>query len=134
MKLNKKITAWAVAIALSHSAGLQAAHAAMIATESVAAQASAEQADAQRAHVLETLNRADVTQSLMDKGVDMDAARARVAALSDQEVADLSKQIDEAPAGGMDVLGAIVFVFVLLLITDILGLTKVFPFTKSMRR
>lgn len=134
MKLNKKITAWAVAIALSHSAGLQAAHAAMIATESVAAQASAEQADAQRAHVLETLNRADVAQSLMDKGVDMDAARARVAALSDQEVADLSKQIDEAPAGGMDVLGAIVFVFVLLLITDILGLTKVFPFTKSMRR
>jgi hypothetical protein len=134
MKLNKKITAWAVAIALSHTAGLQAAHAAMIATESVAAQASAEQVSAQRAHVLETLNRADVAQSLMDKGVDMDAARARVAALSDQEVADLSKQIDEAPAGGMDVLGAIVFVFVLLLITDILGLTKVFPFTKSMRR
>ncbi|MGC4059708.1 MAG: PA2779 family protein [Aquabacterium sp.] len=134
MKLNKKITAWAVAIALSHTAGLQAAHAAMIATESVAAQASAEQANAQRAHVLETLNRADVAQSLMDKGVDMDAARARVAALSDQEVADLSKQIDEAPAGGMDVLGAIVLVFVLLLITDILGLTKVFPFTKSVRR
>ena len=112
MKLNKKITAWAVAIALSHTAGLQAAHAGMIATESVAAQASSEQAQAQRAHVLETLNRADVAQSLMDKGVDMDAARARVAALSDQEVADLSKQIDAAPAGGMDVLGAIVFVFV----------------------
>jgi hypothetical protein len=134
MNLTKKFTAWAVAIALSHSAGLQAAQAAMIATDAVAVQASADQANVQRAHVPETLNRADVAQALMDKGVDMDAARARVAALSDQEVATLADQIDQAPAGGSDILGVLVFLFVLLLITDILGLTKVFPFTKSVRR
>jgi hypothetical protein len=31
------------------------------------------------------------------------------------------------------VVGAIVFIFVVLLVTDILGLTKVFPFTRSVR-
>ncbi|MFT3858673.1 MAG: PA2779 family protein [Aquabacterium sp.] len=137
MTLNKKFTAWAVAIALSHSAGLQAAHAGLIATESVAAEASAAQSAAQvaerRAHVLATLNRADVAQALTERGVDMDAARARVDALSDQEVLALADQLDKAPAGASDVLGAILFVFILLLITDILGLTKVFPFTRSVR-
>lgn len=133
MTLTKKLTAWTVAIALSHTAGLQAAQAAMIATDAVVAQASDEQANVQRAHVLDTLNRADVAQALTERGVDMDAARARVAALSDQEVRTLADQIDQAPAGASDVLGVLVFIFVLLLITDILGLTKVFPFTRSMR-
>ena len=34
---------------------------------------------------------------------------------------------------GSDVLGAVLFVFIVLLVTDILGLTKVFPFTRSVR-
>jgi hypothetical protein len=44
----------------------------------------------------------------------------------------MANQIDSMPAGG-DVLGVLLFVFVLLLVTDILGLTKVFPFTRSAR-
>ena len=63
----------------------------------------------------------------------MDAARARIAALSDQEVVALADQLDHAPAGASGVLGAIVFIFLLLLITDILGFTKVYPFTRSIR-
>jgi hypothetical protein len=47
---------------------------------------------------------------------------------------NLSDQLDKAPAGASDVLGTIVFIFVLLLITDLLGFTKVFPFTHSLRR
>jgi hypothetical protein len=133
MKRFHKAIALSVAIALSHTAGLQAAQAAMIATESVASTAADEQVAARRAHVLEILNRADVTQALVDKGVDMDAARARVASLSDAEVLQLADQLDKAPAGASDILGTIVFIFILLLITDILGFTKVFPFTRSIR-
>jgi hypothetical protein len=133
MKLSRRLIAMSVAVALSHSAGLQVAQAAMIATDAVAVASADEHVAARRAHVLDTLNRADVTQALVDKGVDMDAARARVASLSDTEVLQLADQIDQAPAGASDVLGVIVFIFVLLLITDILGLTKVFPFTRSMR-
>lgn len=133
MTLTKKLTAWAVAIALSHSAGLQVAQAGIITTEAVAAEASVAHVAERRAQVLATLNRADVAQGLVERGVDMDAARARVESLSDQEVLALADQLDQAPAGASDVLGVILFVFILLLITDILGLTKVFPFTRSAR-
>jgi hypothetical protein len=34
------------------------------------------------------------------------------------------------PAGGVDLLGAVLIVFLVLLLTDILGYTKVFPFTR----
>ncbi len=134
MYTSKKAIAWIVAIALSHTAGLQAAHAGMIATDAVAAQAT-QQADTEalRAKVLAQLDRADLAQALVERGVDLEAARARVAALSDQELQVVADQIDQAPAGASDVLGALVFIFVLLLVTDILGLTKVFPFTRSVR-
>jgi hypothetical protein len=65
-------------------------------------------------------------------GVDADAARARVDALTDDEATDLAARIDQLPAGG-DILGVIFVIFIVLLVTDILGLTKVFPFTRSMR-
>lgn len=129
----RKAIALTVALALSHTAGLQAAHAGMIATDAVAAQATQAEAQSRRATVLATLNRADVAQALAAKGVDMDAARARIASLSDAEVVALADQLDHAPAGASDVLGVIVFIFLVLLVTDILGFTKVFPFTRSIR-
>lgn len=133
MTRTRKALALTVALALSHTAGLQAAHAGMIATDAVAAQATQAEAQSRRANVLATLNRADVAQALAAKGVDMDAARARIASLSDAEVVALADQLDHAPAGASDVLGVIVFIFLVLLVTDILGLTKVFPFTRSIR-
>ena len=107
------------------------------ATAAPAALLSAEQvhqaqAPAGRAQLEQTLQRADVIAALEARGVSMAAARERVAALTDAEAAHVAAQIDAAPAGG-DVLGTIVFIFVLLLITDILGFTKIFPFTRSIR-
>ena len=52
--------------------------------------------------------------------------------MSDSEVAQLAGRIDQAPAGG-DVLGILFTVFIVLLVTDIMGFTKVFPFTRSVR-
>lgn len=133
MSRIRKALALTVALAISHTAGLQAAHAGMIATDAVAAQATQAEAQSRRATVLATLNRADVAESLAAKGVDMEAARARIASLSDAEVVALADQLDHAPAGASDVLGVIVFIFLVLLVTDILGFTKVFPFTRSIR-
>jgi len=55
--------------------------------------------------------------------------------MSDEEVSKISSQIDTLPAGGDfgGIVGAVVFVFIVLLITDILGFTKVFGFTRSVR-
>ncbi|RZI55705.1 MAG: hypothetical protein EOP37_27080 [Rubrivivax sp.] len=76
--------------------------------------------------------RDDVRQAMVKEGVDAAAAQARVDAMSDDEIRALDGRIAEAPAGG-EVLGLIFTVFVILLITDILGFTKVFPFTRSIR-
>ena len=78
------------------------------------------------------LDRAEVRQQLQQLGVDADSALARVDALTDEEAAELAARIDQLPAGG-DVLGVLFAIFIVLLITDILGLTKVFPFTRSVR-
>jgi hypothetical protein len=85
-----------------------------------------------RERVTTFLSRADVRQTLQDQGVNGDAALERVKAMSDTEVAQLAGRIDQAPAGG-DILGVLFTIFIVLLVTDILGLTKVFPFTRSVR-
>jgi len=100
---------------------------ALISTEQAAA------AQPGRALLEQTLARSDVIAGLQARGVSVEAARARVAALTDAEAAQVAAQIDQAPAGGGDVLGVIVMIFLILLVTDILGLTKVFPFTRSVR-
>lgn len=78
------------------------------------------------------VGRADVRKELEKFGVDPADAKARVAALTDDEARALTAKIDEAPAGG-DVIGALLIVFVVLLITDILGFTKVFSFTRPIK-
>jgi cytochrome c1 len=65
-------------------------------------------------------------------GVSVADVKARVAAMTDQEAADLAARIDSLPAGG-DILGAIVLIFLVLLLTDILGFTKIFPFTRPIK-
>lgn len=121
------------AISLGSATFMQGAQATVIGTAQVAAAAQgAVDHGNGRAHLRSALERADVAAALQAHGVDLAAARARAAALTDAEADALAAQIDSAPAGG-DVLGTIVFLFVLLLITDILGFTKVFPFTRSIR-
>lgn len=87
----------------------------------------------ERTQVMQFLAREDVAKHIAAQGVDIALVQQRVAAMSDDEINQLSDKIDQLPAAGNAVLGAVVFVFVLLLVTDILGLTKVFPFTRSVR-
>ncbi len=87
-----------------------------------------------RDQVTSFLERSEVRDRMQALGVDPDAARGRVAALSDDEVASLANQLDQLPAGGSDVLTAVVVVFLILVILDLLGITNIFPFTKSMRK
>lgn len=107
------------------SIAMPAAHAGLVSVEQYAAPAGT----GQRAQVEAFLQRADVQAQLEALGVDPQTAQARVAALSEAELAraaDLAAQ----PAGA-GAAGAIVFIFVLLLITDIAGLTDVFTFVRK---
>ena len=131
-----RTTRWIASLAaacLSFAGFMHSAQAVLVSTEQVAASEGVRSATAQRAHVNATLDRADVAAALQERGVSIDQARARVAALTDDEVATVAHAIDTAPAGAADVLGVLVTIFLVLLITDILGFTKVFPFTRSIR-
>ncbi|PMR76993.1 PA2779 family protein [Billgrantia endophytica] len=90
---------------------------------------SAERTDADRERIQEILSRADVQEQLIAQGVDLAEVDARVAALSDEEARQMADQLEQLPAGASAV-GALLLVFVILLVTDILGLTNVFPFTR----
>jgi hypothetical protein len=112
------------------AAGLpMTAQAGMVATDEII---SSPVAASNRDKVNTYLARDDVRQALQSQGVSPVAATERVSAMSDTEVAQLAGRVDQAPAGG-EVLGLIFTVFIVLLVTDIMGLTKVFPFTRSVR-
>lgn len=131
MKLAKPLLTAALVVALPFTAFTQSAQAAMVGVEQMQAASRSAEGDAARARVLEALSRADVVAELERQGVSPEAARERVAALSDADAKRLAEEVDKAPAGG--IIGAILLVFFVLLLTDILGLTKVFPFTRSIR-
>jgi len=99
------------------------AQAGMVATESAL----------ERERIATLLERADVRAQLAAYGVAPGEVKARVAALSDAEAAELAARMDELPAGGVGIIGAVLIVFLILLLTDILGYTKVFPFTRSVK-
>lgn len=99
----------------------------MVGTGEVIAQ---QQQTLDRGQLLGALAQEDVRVQLVALGVDPEQAAARVAALSDEELQLLAAQMDEMPAGG-SVLGVAVFIFLVLLATDILGFTDVFPFVKK---
>jgi len=86
-----------------------------------------------RDRVGDLLARAEVRDALAARGVDPAQVEGRIAALTDEEARQLADQLDRLPAGASDVLGILFAVFIILLITDILGLTKIFPFTRPVR-
>ena len=107
---------------------LPKAQAALVSTEQLLA---AGDGAAERARVLAFLERADVREQIVALGVDPNEAAARVQALSDAQVREIAGQLDQLPAGQSAIgiiVGAILLVFLILLLTDLLGLTNVFPF------
>jgi hypothetical protein len=133
MNRTRRMFTWLLAISLSYAGMLQGAQATMIGADQVAAAGEQAAPSGGHARLNELLQRDDVVAALRARGVEPEQARERVAALTDSEAAQLAQTIDSSPAAGTDLLGVAVFVFVLLLITDILGFTKIFPFTRSIR-
>ena len=109
------------------------AQAKMVGTDAMIAE---QQALDQQAQVADFMAREDVKQIMTQYGVDPVEAQQRVDSLSDEELAELASSIDQLPAGGSGigvVVGAAVLIFLVLLITDLVGLTHVFPFVNHSR-
>ena len=108
---------------------IQSAYAGIVGTDKIAASA---QSQSERERFRTFLDRADVRNELQAQGIDADAAKMRVAALTDEEVQKVAGKLDTMPAGG-EIIGILFTIFIVLLVTDILGFTKVFPFTRSVK-
>jgi len=129
MKILRQALVCFLVVSLSTLAIAQPVHAALISTEQMSTWQSR---DANQQKIYRALDRPELVRQLESMGVSADQARQRVDALTDQELAMLADQTDRLPAGG-DFFGTVGLIFIILLITDILGFTKVFPFTRAQR-
>lgn len=131
--LKKAVALLTAALIVINVVPMGLAQAKMVSTDQAIDGAAS--ADA-RAKVESFLLREDVQEQLVLLGIDPAEATSRVAGLTDEEVSQIAGRLDELPAGG-DGLGvvvvAIVLIFLVLLITDLMGLTDVFPFVNKNR-
>jgi hypothetical protein len=131
MNFVKRLFSAFLAASILFTGSIQTVQAARISTEQVAESSITSQGNQDRTLIVAALSREDVQAALVARGIDPAQAQDRVAALTDEEASVVASQLDTAPAGG--IIGAIVLIFLVLLLTDILGFTKIFPFTRSVR-
>ncbi len=75
------------------------------------------------------LGQEQVRRQLVDRGVDPEQARLRLAALDDEQIAAIQANMDALPAGS-GVLEVVVAVLLVLVILDLVGVTNIFPFIR----
>jgi hypothetical protein len=113
---------------------VQTVRAAMIKTETVLTLSTVNDV---RENLNQFLKREDVQAIMTAQGISPAEAKARVDSLSDDEILQIADKMDQLPAGGSAfgvIVTAAVVIFVVLLITDILGFTDVFTFVKHPSR
>jgi len=101
-----------------------AVNAAIVTTSDLVAE---QQSHIDREYLLNSLDREEVQVALVRQGVDPEMAKLRVAGMTDTEVQTLNAKMDNLPAASGAV-GTVVFILVVLLITDLIGVTDVYPF------
>ena len=119
-----------VAILLFSGSMMLPVHAAMVGNDVLIAQA---QHEINVHQVISMLDKSEVQKKLTDMGVDPVAAKDRVEQLTDRELTTLLQNIESLPAGG-DAGGILLTVFIVLVITDMIGATDVFPFVKNINK
>jgi hypothetical protein len=107
-----------------------AVYAGLIGTEEVI---TAERTLEARAQVHDLLTREDVRAELERFGISSEEARARVDSLTDAELMQLAGKLDQLPAGGSDALAVLGFIVVVVIILELLGVTNLLPFIRSVR-
>ena len=124
MHIIKRPLAWLLS-ALLMLMPVMSVQAAMIGTDTLITTAQSQQSIAELQQLLE---REDAQRQLLALGVSPDQVRERVASLSDSELARINQGIDTLNAGGESVLGVLLVIFIVFVITDVIGATNIFPF------
>jgi hypothetical protein len=85
------------------------------------------------AAILAMLDQEVTRQQLETWGVNPEMARERINSLTGEELANINRQLNELQAGGDSILGILLIIFVVFVITDVLGATDIFPFIHPIR-
>ncbi len=71
--------------------------------------------------------RQNIQNQLVELGVEPQQAKIRVVNMSDTQINEISQRIKEIPAGA-SFGGIVLTVFIIFVITDVIGATDIFPF------
>ena len=80
-----------------------------------------------------TQERQWIREQLQLNGVDDGEAVMRVSSLSDKQVRRIRQSFDEMPAGA-DAAGTVLVIFLVFVMTDLMGATDIFPFIRPMEK
>jgi hypothetical protein len=129
MRCKQQPMAWFLSLLLA-ILPLLPAQAAMVSNERII---SEQQAALDSAAILEMLDQEVSRQQLETWGVNPEMARERINSLTPQELASINRQLDELRAGGDSFLGILLVIFIVFVITDVIGATDIFPFIHPVR-
>jgi predicted PurR-regulated permease PerM len=73
------------------------------------------------------LEQQSARQQLQALGVSPDLVKNRIDSLTDSELARINRHVDTLDAGG-NILGILLVIFIVFVITDVIGATDIFPF------
>ena len=100
------------------------AQAAMIGNQQIINQSQSQQT---RGSLQQLLAQDTARQQLQAWGVNPEQIQNRIDSLTDSELARINQQVDTLDAGG-NVLGILLVIFIVFVITDVIGATDIFPF------
>jgi len=109
---------------------IQLTHAAMVTTNSAI---QTQQLQMDRAEILDLFTQDNLRDQLTQMGVDADKASDRIASMTDAEIMQLNERLKDMPAGE-GVGSVLLVVFIVFVITDMLGATDIFTFIRPIAR
>lgn len=122
MRSPTRPLAWLLSLMLAILPVLPA-QAAMVGTDEILSQQQAPADD----RLQQFLDREDTRAQLQEWGVSAEWVETRLNSLTDAELARIHSELDNLEAGG-SILGILLIIFIVFVITDVIGATDIFPF------
>ncbi len=123
MRSPTRPLAWLLSLMLAILPVLPA-QAAMVGTDEILNQQQAPADD----RLQQFLDREDTRAQLQEWGVSAEWVETRLNSLTDAELARIHSELDNLEAGGSSILGILLIIFIVFVITDVIGATDIFPF------
>lgn len=129
MKIMRLTMSWLLSIMLVLSP-VMSAQAAIVDNDALLAETSVQHT---RDSLQQLFEQDQVRAQLQALGVSPEWARERARTLTDADLARINNGTGQLEAGGDSVLGVLLVIFIIFVITDIIGATNIFPFIHPVR-